>query len=341
MNPDDELDARLSAAGKRWRAANPASSAGREPDYAGVAAAAATRNPNRFVVAGSAAAIVVALVGATVWIATRPSHTVVNSTHAGPVVAAPVTALDGPTWLLKTITLYGSTADPASGTTISFDSGKVDGSDGCNHFSGHVTITSTKLSFADVASTAMGCPGGLVPDTEKAVGAALQGSSWRLVGSGKLVLTASDGTTLVYTPALEPTETPADLVGRWQLVQTEHSTTSGDSGAGSSSAAGSGTAGGFDSYLEVKAAGTFTTVERCYTNGGKIVIGHGSATFSDVKITDSTPCPSGVPDADGRAGDSAVDATLSGATNWVIGSDGQLTIRRAGDLLVYRSAPTK
>ena len=369
MSTDDGMDAMLHDAGNRWRAANPASASTVDFDAATPVAQSSPRR--NWLLISSAAVIVAAIAVGATWLGTRgdtdgsSTHQVVGGAQSTPVAdGGPVAqgGLVGPTWKIfdvTTTTTRGSDGLDASDSTASLTfnaDGTFTGSDGCNSLSGAASITSSSITFTDVASTAMGCLDDNVTKLDGPIDAILQGTVEYSIGDagvgydlsivhdgvGSLIYFADKGTTA------PPVQDPAKMVGTWGLTQYEQSSADNGSGSGGTASGSGGSAGssagapsGLGDTLTVDADGTFTIQHRCYADAGKVEIGKGTATWSDVHPDGSIPCPAIADQKDEQMLDALVDQILSGSTTWAIDGSGLLTITRdSGNDLGFSPAPS-
>jgi len=107
-------------------------------------------------------------------------------------------ALDG-NWVLE----YASTADvpslyPGNAPTLFIDlkENRASGKNGCNNYSGPITVVGNRLTFSpNMITTKMFCPG----DGEKTFMSAIQNVNAYSIGTdGKLSLTTADAATLRF-----------------------------------------------------------------------------------------------------------------------------------------------
>ncbi len=131
--------------------------------------------------------------------------------------ASPGGTLEGVSWRLSSFD--GFEGSPAPGmehgaVTARFADGTLSGSGGCNTYHAGYTLDGTSLQIGPIASTRMAC-GGPVDALETAYFAALERvASYRIDGSG-LVLLDADGATLLTYGEVKP----APLTGTaWNLV---------------------------------------------------------------------------------------------------------------------------
>ena len=113
------------------------------------------------------------------------------------------TELPGTSWTL--VELDG--AEPVGETppSIAFnDDGSVNGSTGCNTFSGEVTIEGTELTFGPMATTRMACVDPGASDQEQAFLIAMESVTSYTIGSeGRLVLEGDASLTFEVATAAE------------------------------------------------------------------------------------------------------------------------------------------
>jgi heat shock protein HslJ len=356
--PGDELmDARLNAAGARWRAANPGAGAGAVvADAVGELAAPRDRKAalrRRLPLIASAAVIVGVLIAGGAWFANRPGHSG-GATPAGSTETSTGTGnqgLTGVTWHVYEVqaappnTFGGVTSITGAGFLGDFridSDGTVNGEDGCNHFSGRGVVTGSSIRFGDIAITAMGCLDSPTTRGAPAIDAVIQGSvDWSIQASASghtLTLARAGVGSLSLTDAQQQIESfdPAKLVGRWGLSSYEES--SGGTGGGSATGQGSSDPTGFGSYLSFDGAGHFATEERCYHTAGDVSFVGSSGTFSGVHNTMTVPCPY-LPNASDRTDEQKrtqlVDDTLSGQAKLSIDGNGDLIITKNGTTLSF------
>jgi heat shock protein HslJ len=120
-----------------------------------------------------------------------------SSCHGiGKVAADP---LDGTSWLLAS--LEERAPLPGVEITAVFDTGSVQGSSGCNNFSGAYRINGGRIEIREIQSTLMACP---VPDgamdQEQEFLALLSTSDSYQLGDGQLRLMHSGRVLLEFTP---------------------------------------------------------------------------------------------------------------------------------------------
>lgn len=98
-------------------------------------------------------------------------------------------------WIAETI--ERQTVAPEAPSTISFDeSGRVNGSGGCNHFAGAATIDGSSIRFGNLASTMRACPENLMAQEQQFYQALAATRSWRIEGT-VLDFLGADGESLV------------------------------------------------------------------------------------------------------------------------------------------------
>lgn len=210
----DDMDARLRQAGERWRAANatpasfdvdavtgvpdtsripvvPSRAAIRRPRWAWLAAA----------VVGAAAAAVVGLV-----IAGGGSNTPMPAVGNAP-------PLLGTTWHLTALTgANGASVRIVAPASLTVDRPAALGADdGCNHYSGPLSVRQATLDIGTLAGTAIGCTGPIEAQIRLIASVLLDaGTVHYSITGDELTLTRPGAGTLVYraAPATGPASPP-------------------------------------------------------------------------------------------------------------------------------------
>lgn len=110
--------------------------------------------------------------------------------------------ITGSTWELVSLTPAGGSAEDTTGGGITMAFGSqnaVSGSGGCNNYrSSYTTTGSGKIEFAPVAATLRACPDPQSVRETRFFAALDAVTAYRLDG-GRLILSADDGTELVFT----------------------------------------------------------------------------------------------------------------------------------------------
>ncbi len=108
-----------------------------------------------------------------------------------PAAKAPVGA-----WTVVTIGDAGVLDQTEPSLVIQAD-GRVNGSSGCNRYSGTATLSDDAMGFGALASTRMACAAAVM-EQEQAFLSALEGvAGWREASDGRLDLLDADGETLM------------------------------------------------------------------------------------------------------------------------------------------------
>jgi heat shock protein HslJ len=326
---DELMDARLRAAGERWRTADRPGAPVEAP--LAVRPAPVVRHRARWVAAVSAAVIAAALVVSGVVLLTN------RDTNGTPVAAQPSTPhssaphgpapqpsvpLVGTRWTLTQLIDPNGTHAPDGNPFLQFVSRSAFvGTDGCNSLGGKAAISARTITVSDVMATLMACPGSTATQVS---GMLMSGTlDYRIVGSS-LILTRAGDPTLIYRAASAVTkQDPSQLVGRWRLQSTEITT---HSGSNTSAEAHSAVA---QSVLTFDGRGGFTVQHRCYVNQGKAAVSAGTAELTRVTLKSAVPCPSGSNPRAEEQENGFVDDLLSGRVSWHIDAGG-LTISRNG-----------
>ena len=218
--------------------------------------------------------------------------------------------------------------------------GELSGSDGCNALSGRVTMTPTTITIPALGTTFANCLG-QVGKIASVIDDVLQGTStWTVSNAGDgndlSIEHAGVGSLIFFgpKPAAPPVSDPSKLARTWVLVEYgEVSSSSGQGGVAPSP--GSGGSQGLGVILVIDADGTFKIQHRCYANSGKVLFGDATATWSDVHLDGSIPCPSISNQKDEQHLDALVDGVLSGTTQWSFDADDQLSLSKGGDSLTF------
>jgi heat shock protein HslJ len=109
--------------------------------------------------------------------------------------AATGTDVEGTNW--KLVTLDGAAVTRAA--TLSFKEGKITGNSGCNSFGGSYRMDGNILTITEpLASTLMACEEDVMKLEQQYLGA-LQAKPTVARSGNQLTVTASDGTSLVFT----------------------------------------------------------------------------------------------------------------------------------------------
>ncbi|MDT4957570.1 MAG: hypothetical protein QOD31_1369, partial [Pseudonocardiales bacterium] len=229
MSTDDDLNARLSAAGDRWRAANktiadvdlgyleiPA-----EPVDVPVTPAGAAAPPRRRMrVLIAAGAGVAAAVAATVIAINLNGSSPTPHRVAGGIGANGLVGVD---WRLVKVVGVPPTATAlkVQARLMIDGKGQLTGTDGCNSLGSPVTITADTINLGSVVHTDMACVArapGFAAQVSR-VDAVLTGTLQWSVQGDELTLSKDGKAALVYRAAPAPTTDPKALVGvKWQLT---------------------------------------------------------------------------------------------------------------------------
>ena len=316
---DEQMDARLHAAGERWRATDDAMTPGvatavRIDGLPDTERPAPRRRHARLAVAASiavvlgAAGVVVALVhGGT----SSPAHPATNG-------ATPPAALS----LYRTDWRLVDPAPPAGAAPkqawLLIDADHFGAGDGCNSVSGEVRVGTGSIRFGAVASTAIGCLDGPWTQITATIDRVLNGAvSWSIAADRLTLRKGAD--VLVYRAAPTPITDPRALAGStWRLTSvTQLSGTGPDANASSPGTV-------LASRLVFDATATHLTVEqRCHGFATGVHAATGTLTI-DPYLNDATLCA-----------DDGVPRILTGRVQWHIQSD-VLTIVRPGiGILVF------
>ena len=312
MNADELMDARLRAAGERWREQQAESSV--VPDVP-VQELAPKRPPHRtrFAWLATAAAVVVVAVGAGLLIANRGS-----SPKPAPVEAG-TSGLYDRTWQLqRIIDRQGNQPAVAGRPTVRFErSGQMTGNNGCNGFGGPVTVSAASIRITgDISFTANGCigPGDAFSAVDDVI---THDMTWSIAGS-TLVLRNTHGA-LVYVAPKQ-----IQLAGTdWRLTGLTTHDGKAVKVAGDPSLRIDGT----------RLSGT----DGCNHLSGAVRLVQGSKLVIGSLATTEMACA----DADVIATAAAVDRILTGTLQWRL-AGGTLTLHGSNGTLVYavRPAPT-
>ncbi|MDT4970909.1 MAG: hypothetical protein QOG22_1052 [Pseudonocardiales bacterium] len=319
MSTDDDLNARLSAAGERWRAANktiadvdlgyleiPAEPVDVPVTPAG--AAAPRRRRMRVLIAagaGVAAAVAAAVIAINLNGSSPTPHRVAGGIGANGLV--------GVDWRLVKVVGVPPTATAlkVQARLMIDGKGQLTGSDGCNSLGSPVTITADTINLGSVVHTDMAC---LNPDPVAAAQIArldkvLNGSLQWSVKGNELTLSQNGTPALVYGAAPAPTTDPKALTaGQWHLVSVAQN---GPNGTASTVPPGG--------TIQFDGKGRFTASDGCNSGSGQATIGTGTLYISGY-VTTLMGCTT---QAD------MVAKVLNTNITWSI-KDGQLTLTKAG-----------
>ena len=327
--PDDLLDARLHAAGDRWRAAHPeparvdfrhlpADPPAVVPVVPAVRGAATAPRRTRLWLA--AAATVAATVAAAL-LAVQLG----GSSGKAPSGGAP--ALTGVDWTLVRVVDQAGHATQAGDAqlTVSAD-GRLSGTDGCNHIGATVRVSAAELDVPALATTAMAClnPSPAAAIAERLIHAVLSGTvRWSVTGDALTLTKAGEGS-LVYR---EVKHTTKALVGPiWELSGIEHDSGSSGSATGSSDMAN--TTARFDS------TGRLTISHRCYVAGADVRFAPGTLDIGKVTLISAIPCPATANQRAEQQQESVVDGVLTGHVLWSV-HDTDLTVTKGTTTLDF------
>jgi len=337
---DDELDARLSDAGARWRERNP------EPARVDVAALATAADdgdgaaeaseplplipepqPKRHrsrrarVLLAASAAVVAAVVASVLAVQLGG-----GSSGSNTPAAQGGTPLTGTDWQLVA-TQHGAVDTSTNATLQVTSSGELSGNDGCNAFGGRVSLSADRLVIGRVVHTMMGCLGanGTVG---QAVDSVLSGGAVQYAINGDtLTITKAGAGTLTYTAQPRQAATPA---------VTDPSAIAGPDWAlntvqlGDNIAQAYGTASSAPPGAQLKfAGGRLVGDDGCNSFTAKANLGSGTIAVTDFADTTTNPCPSS----------SNWTLVLQGATHWQLAGD-QFTVTDAHNgRLVFTKVP--
>jgi heat shock protein HslJ len=308
---DEQMDARLRAAGERWRAGTAVAEPGLDDTAAPIdlLVQARQRRSQRWLAIASAAVLVVALaVGGTL---VARNHG--ESEQRSGLAAA---SLTGRTWWL-----------PTAAGSLRIVGGTIHITNGCPGQVNHVTVDAHTFAV-----------GGLIrPASTPAQSVQLTRFARMLTGT---VSWSIDGTTLTLRKSglrdLQLTSNPRlaqELIGHaWLLDGTETSFSSRNSGSGSGSSAVA------LSSILFSADGTFAVAHRCYTDSGKVAITPTTLALTDVTLRRALPCPSNAVSPDGQKQNDFVDNLLEGTVHWHLAGK-QLTITKGHDTATFRQRP--
>jgi heat shock protein HslJ len=336
MSTDELLDARLRAAGDRWRAAHPdaahvdfgpaAAGAPAVPTAVPVVAAppAPPRRRIRLWLAATAAA------AATVAAALLAVHLGGSGTpDRGRPAAGGGGAIVGIDWTLRSLRhADGTPVSPAVEAALRFDGTTVQGSDGCNQLGGPARISPSQITFGPLSSTAIGC---LDPNFTGAIGlidAVLGGTvRWSVTGD-ELTLTREGVGTLVYRRVAHTASTePKALVGpTWELTGIVHESGNSGSATGSSDMA--------NTTISFDGAGHLTISHRCYVNRTAAQLGAGTLDLGTARLITAIPCPATTGQQAAQRQDGQVDDVLTGRVTWSV-HDTDLTITKGSTSLQF------
>lgn len=108
-----------------------------------------------------------------------------------PAAKAPIGA-----WTVETIGDAG-VLDQAEPSLIIQADGRVNGSSGCNRYSGTAVLADEAMSFGTLVSTRMACAAAVMEQEQAFLSALESVAGWREEADGRLALLGADGTTLM------------------------------------------------------------------------------------------------------------------------------------------------
>lgn len=231
---DDPLDARLHAAGERWRAAQTTASEVRtRPDRAvdvvhdieAPAFARPLRGSRVWLAVGAVASVAAALVIAVSLGGKGREDRREPAAGGSPLV--------GTTWQLSSSDhVSGTSRDPGPARTDELgpqpvppailridDRGRVTGSDGCNSFESAVEINGDRLQFGHLARTQARCANREAAITAEAVDSVLMGTVHWSIDGDRLTLDKPPTGSLDYRAA--STASPALVGTAWRLIRVD------------------------------------------------------------------------------------------------------------------------
>ncbi len=125
--------------------------------------------------------------------------------------AAAVSSLEGTGWTL--FTLDGRTPAGRRGVTLEFAGGRVQGSDGCNRYSGAYSTSGAHLRIGpDLASTQMGCPAEVMAVASAYMNVLLGARAYRMNGAELQLLGGAGTVVATFAPQ------SLSLAGTWRVT---------------------------------------------------------------------------------------------------------------------------
>jgi heat shock protein HslJ len=123
----------------------------------------------------------------------------------------PGVSLDGTSWVLTGV--KGGPALSGATVTIEFSNGRISGSDGCNSYSGSVTLKGNKFNVGkDIISTMMACSDPIMQQSSAFYDALKQSTAYKVVDQQLTLLDASGQIVAAFTKqSSQPGETPASV----------------------------------------------------------------------------------------------------------------------------------
>ncbi|MBN7770296.1 META domain-containing protein [Marinobacter daepoensis] len=114
-------------------------------------------------------------------------------------------SLAGSQWLVEEIA--GEPLVAESQVTIGFtDEGRVFGSSSCNRYNGGWHVQGEELTFSQMATTRMACPGTLMQQEDRFLKLLGDVHRYQVTSDGQLVLETDDGITILATPSSDPAQ---------------------------------------------------------------------------------------------------------------------------------------
>jgi heat shock protein HslJ len=333
MGTDEQMDARLQAAGARWRAStgdvttDGSAFVQLTDEPLPVIAPARPVRRRRWTGVGSGIVAAAAVAVGLVWLAggrgAAPVQTADGDQQAGSSSIAQIH------WnLVALVDAHGTRTDPARPATFFLDPDNTQfpllAGDGCNALSGSARLPESApgtLHIGDLGTTLMACPG--TAGEQDAIHAVLSGTVSYAITGDELTLTRDGVGSLVYHSQVSspPTTDPSALTGvPWALSGIEQDGPD------------SGTASGSSEYAQVTlqfdGAGHVTLADGCIASA-PAVVGTGSIEFGRF-VPDKQVCKEFLgPDEQAQ-----VAKILDGTVTWSI-SDNTLTVSKAVGALTF------
>jgi heat shock protein HslJ len=122
-----------------------------------------------------------------------------NLEHRAIAGPADDSTLEGTAWILKS--LGGHTPVAGTTATLRFESGRVQGTDGCNRYSAPVATQGAHISIGPrAATTNMACPPDIMKQADRFMAALSSAARYRLSGGQLSLLSAHGAALATFTP---------------------------------------------------------------------------------------------------------------------------------------------
>ncbi len=191
---DERMDARLRAAGQRWRAGTDGDTALAEVPEIDEELLAPPRRRRTWLVAAAGAAVVALVAGLAIGLRGQPRHAPPSADTAG---------LQGVVWLLQ-----GAPGTRSTATFYVGHDGNLVADDECRLIAGHASVTASRLTVSDPVVRYKGCTDQYGPGFYDSGTKLLRGSSAYSIDSSGLTIKRGSGS-LHFVPAAKAVPPPS------------------------------------------------------------------------------------------------------------------------------------